>query len=243
MSGNATPTRVVTASGNDIIDGILTTTAWDGGFVEYSFPTTNATYSYLTETDWPANMFGLNASQQTAVHFALNADIGPIAADGFSVEGFTNLTITQDTTPDSGDTIRIANTTSTTLGTAAVADFPGNSETFEFDDNGDVWFGPYNGGVYLSPTAGNFAWHTHLHELGHALGLSHGHSTFQMGVKLPSAYDAMEYSVMTYRSYVNDPLIGGYSNETWGYAQTYICLLYTSPSPRDRSLSRMPSSA
>ena len=139
MSGNATPTRVVTASGNDIIDGILTTTAWDGGFVEYSFPTTNATYSYLTETDWPANMFGLNASQQTAVHFALNADIGPIAADGFSVEGFTNLTITQDTTPDSGDTIRIANTTSTTLGTAAVADFPGNSETFEFDDNGDVF--------------------------------------------------------------------------------------------------------
>ena len=26
-------------------------------------------------------------------------------------------------------------------------------------------------------------------------------------------------------------------------APTYICLLYTSPSPRDRSLSRMPSSA
>ena len=34
----------------------------------------------------------------------------------------------------------------------------------------------------------------------------------------------------------------------WSYQQSddevyYVCLLYTSPSPRDRSLSRMPSSA
>ena len=28
-----------------------------------------------------------------------------------------------------------------------------------------------------------------------------------------------------------------------GNIQKYICLLYTSPSPRDRSISRMPSSA
>ena len=29
----------------------------------------------------------------------------------------------------------------------------------------------------------------------------------------------------------------------WGYAKINICLLYTSPSPRDRQKSRMPSSA
>ena len=28
-----------------------------------------------------------------------------------------------------------------------------------------------------------------------------------------------------------------------GFAESYICLLYTSPSPRDRTRSRMPSSA
>ena len=28
-----------------------------------------------------------------------------------------------------------------------------------------------------------------------------------------------------------------------GHVRNYVCLLYTSPSPRDRSLSRMPSSA
>ena len=31
--------------------------------------------------------------------------------------------------------------------------------------------------------------------------------------------------------------------ETFGKTEEIICLLYTSPSPRDRSLSRMPSSA
>ena len=31
--------------------------------------------------------------------------------------------------------------------------------------------------------------------------------------------------------------------EKYVYAFTYVCLLYTSPSPRDRTRSRMPSSA
>ena len=31
--------------------------------------------------------------------------------------------------------------------------------------------------------------------------------------------------------------------KTWGIPETYTCLLYTSPSPRDRQKSRMPSSA
>ena len=35
-------------------------------------------------------------------------------------------------------------------------------------------------------------------------------------------------------------LTGGY---TWGFDGDYSCLLYTSPSPRDRQKSRMPSSA
>ncbi len=223
MSGNVTPTAFVFASGDAKIDGLLTLYKWNGP-VFYSFPATPFSYSYFTNSDWVSNMFGLNAAQREAVHFALNADIGTFASRGFSVEGFTSLSITNDATPDSGDTIRAANTSSALLFTAAIADFPSNDFTFQLDDNGDVWFGPYDFGLYLTPQAGNLAWHTHLHELGHALGLSHGHSTYQLGVALPAAYDAMEYSVMTYRSYVNGPLGGGYSNEAWGYAQTYMML-------------------
>ena len=35
----------------------------------------------------------------------------------------------------------------------------------------------------------------------------------------------------------------GKGTETWPNGYIYNCLLYTSPSPRDRSVSRMPSSA
>ena len=37
--------------------------------------------------------------------------------------------------------------------------------------------------------------------------------------------------------------LGDIANVKSGYARNYLCLLYTSPSPRDRQKSRMPSSA
>ena len=39
----------------------------------------------------------------------------------------------------------------------------------------------------------------------------------------------------------NDVVLLMHGNPTWGYL--YSCLLYTSPSPRDKRQSRMPSSA
>ena len=35
----------------------------------------------------------------------------------------------------------------------------------------------------------------------------------------------------------------GLAISAWGFASLWFCLLYTSPSPRDATLSRMPSSA
>ena len=226
-SSDGGTTTTVTASGDAFIDGILTTTRWGDATIQYSFPTSNAVYDYTTLTYLPNNFLALTAQQQRAAEFALDADRGTntIASSGFSVEGFTNLGIlydaSPDTTPSLKEEIRLANTTSATLGTARVADFPGNTETTQTDDNGDIWFGPYNNNTYHTPTAGNYAWATHIHEIGHALGLSHGHSTWQMGVALPTAFDSMEYSVMTYRSYVGHNA-SGYTNETWGYAQTWM---------------------
>src|SRR5690606_38914874 len=36
--------------------------------------------------------------------------------------------------------------------------------------------------------------------------------------------DSMEYSIMTYRAYIGAPVSGGYGNEEYGYAQTYMML-------------------
>ncbi len=61
-----------------------------------------------------------------------------------------------------------------------------------------------------------------LHEVGHALGLKHGHDTSGSGT-IPTAYDSHEYSLMTYRSFVGS---SGqyYSNEFWGGPQTPMML-------------------
>ncbi|MBQ0820764.1 M10 family metallopeptidase C-terminal domain-containing protein [Microvirga sp. HBU67558] len=67
---------------------------------------------------------------------------------------------------------------------------------------GDVWLhdGVTSGGV------GTYSYHTLLHELGHALGLKHGHeqaNTNNPFVLTPDR-DSIEFSVMTYREYVGD---------------------------------------
>ena len=69
------------------------------------------------------------------------------------------------------------------------------------------------------PDAGNYAWRTILHEIGHALGLKHGHEK----ARRPAAghVDSMEYSVMTYRSYVGGA-VTGYNQRAWGTPQTYM---------------------
>ena len=172
MSGSGNSSTFIALSGDDRIDGILTDARWSASEIEFSFPTSNLVYDYIFDTDLPANLVAATPAQIDAVFFALDADNGPAAAAGFSVEGFTNLILTYDSTPDSSyvakEAIRVANTTSNDVYTAQVSDFPGNDITFDPEDNGDTWFGTYNNNTYRSPVAGNYAWATHLHELGHA---------------------------------------------------------------------------
>jgi serralysin len=85
---------------------------------------------------------------------------------------------------------------------------------------GDSWYN-YSSGYYANPVVGNYAWTTFLHEIGHALGLEHGHQGGDYG-PMTSAHDSMEYSVMTYRSYEGASTTSGYTNETWGFAQTLM---------------------
>ena len=86
---------------------------------------------------------------------------------------------------------------------------------------GDVWFGTaYN---YSAASLGNYYFGTAVHELGHAFGLKHSQETGGVAnVAVPTAHDDLEFSVMSYRSYVGASTTGGYTNETYGYPQTYM---------------------
>jgi serralysin len=75
---------------------------------------------------------------------------------------------------------------------------------------GDVWFGKnYN---YGSDVEGTYSFATFMHEIGHAIGLKHPHDPFGSGVVLPESVDYLGNSIMSYRSYVGQPVNSGYSN-------------------------------
>ncbi|MFI0843498.1 M10 family metallopeptidase [Mesorhizobium sp. IMUNJ 23232] len=208
-NGTSDPTAANVASGVQRIDGLLGPNRWSDGSISYSDPDAASEYG----TGHPeafTNFSQLSAQQMVAVHFALNADIQtqPSGAVGFSVEGFTGLTISYAGTDTGAATLRYANTSNPST---AYAYYP---DTANY--GGDAFFGP-SGDL---PTAGNYDWHTIIHETGHALGLKHGHETGGFGA-LPANRDSLEYSVMTYRTFIGDDT-SGYNYETWGAPQTFM---------------------
>ena len=206
MTGIGKVTKTITASGTQTIDGLLSGKAWSGT-ITYAFPTSSGSYTYTGEPD--DNFGTISTQQQNAAKFALDIAFGSAANDGFSVEGFTNVAISAGGATDSNLRFAASDTPPT-----AWAYYPSTG-----DQGGDLWFG--RDFDYTNPVAGNYAWTTMLHEVGHALGLKHGHESEGSFPALPSSTDSMEYSIMTYRSNVGGP-VDGYRNEEFGYAQSYM---------------------
>ncbi|MCV3769072.1 M10 family metallopeptidase [Rhizobium sp. TRM95796] len=189
-----------------MVDGLIYGVSWSGE-ITYAFPKAASDYSYQQEAGY--RFAELADTQKTASLFALEKTFGGAANDGFSVEGFTNANLS------SGDSdaanIRIARSG---VPTTAYTYMPGNVA-----EAGDVWLGRYQN--YENAKAGNYAWHTIIHELGHSLGLKHGHAAYGDFAALPRNYDSVEYTVMTYRTYEGGGT-GNYSYATWSAPQTYM---------------------
>jgi serralysin len=187
------------ASGNVYVNGVLSGVKWAGNTLSYSFPTSRFDYEFNYSYDnEPANGFeALNADQRTAVRDVMA-----------NISASVSLSFTELTGGSASNaTLRYAESSDPWTAWAYYPN-PGGA-------GGDSW---YNHVDYNYPDKGDYAYLTFLHETGHALGLAHAHEDYVM----PIGRDSMEYTVMSYRSYVGASLYQGYANANDSFAQTLM---------------------
>ena len=170
---------------------------WDRNDLTFSFPDQASDYgSYVTGEN--STFTGLNSSQKNAAKAALGM-----------LESYALLQFTEVTGNQGSAEIRLGESG---LPGTAWAYYPDASA-----QSGDVWL---DNNLYDDPRVGTYAYHTFMHELGHSIGLKHGHDTSGYGA-LDYAKNQMAYSVMTYNSHSTSSG-STYTNEFYGYSQTYM---------------------
>jgi len=210
-----------TISGNPSVDALLAGTAWTMSTINYAFATSPSDYPGGYGDGEPNKTFAMATVEfQQAVRYILEGHSSQSGGFSYvygSAESFL-LVDFQETAPADGIiTIASSSDPGTAWGYYPWTDAEG----------GDVWFNnTYAGSRTVPyPQAGDYNWLTAIHELGHTLGLKHGHETDGLtGMAVPQFQDDLEYTVMSYRSYIGANVNGGYTNETWGFPTTYMML-------------------
>jgi serralysin len=211
-----------TATGDPFIDGLLFGTKWNGAFT-YSFPQTTVQYQAgNNEADIASGFAPVTFQQREATRAIMEGNTFSGTTNvmtATSVNSFIGVTVGEaggigNGLNGTGD-IRLGQ--SNDANPTAYAYYPNNNGN---GNGGDVWFGTAED--YTNPVMGSYSYHTHIHELGHAMGLKHSQELGGVSnVAVPSSKDAIEWTVMSYRSFVGGPT-NGYTYGTWDAPTTFM---------------------
>jgi len=200
-------TSSVTPSGISYIDYVDGGIKWAVNSFTYSFPSSASFYVGFNGgpygTGEPSSGFkAFNAVQQSATASILNLYS--------AVANVTFTPITESSTQSADLRYAESSQPSTAWGY-----YPSTSP-----EGGDAWFS--SSGLYDNPKVGNYAWLTIIHETGHLLGLKHPQDVMGSFGAVPASVDSVEYSVMSYRSYIGASTTQGFTNATWSFPTTLM---------------------
>jgi serralysin len=195
-----TTTAFVVESGHLNLDALLSGVRWNTPNLTFSFPRQSSYYGAGYPGGEPGNGFAPLTQMQAATARSIFAMIA----------SYTNLNFTE---VQESDVIHA----DVRLGSASISAPAWAYYPEEAEYGGDIWFRA-SSSSFTDVRLGNYGFYVFMHEIGHALGLKHGHETNSYGALAPEQ-DSMEYSIMTYRSYVG---AAGtvMENESWGFAQS-----------------------
>jgi Ca2+-binding RTX toxin-like protein len=230
-------TRNTVVTNDPLIDGLLGDVAWASG-ISYSFPSATMQYGpyarsvpFDPDGSSPQSPTVITVNEANGVQ-VLGGDVLTPGTQKFAVRtafdeiaSFSELGITFKFALPANADVRLAMTTSP-MPYGTIRDPVGSQWTAYAFYPGQVWGGDVwlNTASYNTPVPGTYAWQTFFHEIGHALGLKHGHETDgPAAAPVPYAWDSLEFTVMTYRSYVG-ALTTGYVVAQGSYPQTYMAL-------------------
>lgn len=208
-------------SGNRNIDATLIGSKWGTTSLTFSFPTSGTNYNGAATDQYGDRFYhlGLGTQQQAAARAAFA-----------QLSAATGLTFTEIQESDTVHAnIRISQTADQQVG-SAYGNFPSDTKALA----GDIWFGRTNQPYYDMAFKGTWGYATMMHEIGHTMGLKHGHQDYtnsdlsfyfggtpRFGTQsLTPDRDGQSWSLMTYTPapFTNS----GFAGEKVNQPQTYM---------------------
>ncbi len=215
-------------TGNRNVDATLIGSKWGTLNLTYSFPTSGSNY----------NGSGYDTNGVSLYHIDLGTQQQAAARASFAqLSAATGLTFTEITDTDTVHAnIRISQSADNDVA-SAYGNFPSDTRGL----SGDIWFGRTSQPYYDLAFKGTWGYATMMHEIGHTMGLKHGHQdytnsdlSFYFGgaprygtQSLTPDRDGQAWSLMTYTPapFTNSNFAGEKVNQPQTYMQYDLAAL------------------